>query len=74
MNIWRELTKKRTGIERFVVNGLAIAIVGGVFGTWAVVQGNPIPPVSVWFVIVGLVFAGVAMFMGIRDKHSSDEG
>ena len=54
--------------------GLAMAVVGVAMGLWAIVaQGDPIPLLSVWFVIVGLMFAGVAMLIGIRDKRSSDE-
>ena len=66
--MWSALTKKRIGSDRFVVVGLAMAIVGALFGTWAVVvSGDSIPPLSVSFVIVGLAVAGVGWYLGSRN-------
>lgn len=63
MDLWREFTKKREGIDRFVVNGLAFAVVGVGMGVLSLVfDGSPffVRSLAVSFVVVGMAMAGVA--------------
>ena len=63
MDLWREFTKKREGIDRFVVNGLAFAVVGVGVGVLSLVfDGSRLfmRSLAVSFVVVGLAWAGVA--------------
>jgi hypothetical protein len=62
MNVWREFTKRREGIDRFVVNGLAFAAVGVGYGLLNLVFDGSLFmwSMSVSFVLIGLASAGVA--------------
>ncbi len=62
MNVWREFTKKREGTDRFVVNGLAFAIVGVGWWVLSLVFDDSflMRSMSVSFVFIGLAMAGVA--------------
>lgn len=74
MSVWEELTKKRTGNDRFLVVGGAMAGVGLAFGLWAVVvNGDSMPPLAASFVFVGLALIGFAAFTGRRDRRRTDK-
>jgi hypothetical protein len=62
MNVWREFAKKREGTDRFVVNGLAFAVVGVGMGVLSLVfdWSFLLRSMSVSFVFIGLTIAGVA--------------
>ncbi len=62
MNVWREFTKKREGTDRFVVNGLVIAVVGVGWLALDLVFDSSLfmTTMSVTFIFVGLTMAGVA--------------
>ena len=61
MNVWREFAKKREGTDRFVVNGLAFAIVGVGMGVLSLVFDSfLLRSMSVSWVFVGLAMAGGA--------------
>jgi hypothetical protein len=62
MNVWREFTKRREGVDRFVVNGLSFALVGIGMGALSFIPDNSffLRSLAVSFVVVGLSTAGVA--------------
>ncbi len=62
MDLWQEFTKKRVGIDRFVVNGLVFAAFGVVWWVLGLVfdSSSFMRPMAVFFVVVGLAMAGVA--------------
>ncbi len=62
MDVWREFTKKREGTDRFVVNGLAFAVLGVGMGVLSLVFDNSflLRAMSVSWVFVGLAMAGGA--------------
>jgi len=76
MDLWREFTKKREGTDRFVVNGLAFAVVGVGMGVLSFVFDNSflMRSMSVSFVVVGLSMAGVAgVAIAYRKSDSADQ-
>ena len=76
MDLWREFTKKREGTDRFVVNGLAFAVVGVGMGVLSLVFDNSffLRSMAVSIVIVGLSMAGVAgVVVAYRKSDSADQ-
>jgi hypothetical protein len=76
-NLWREFTKKRDDIDRFVVNGLAFAAVGVGMGVLSLVFNGStffMRSLAVSFVVVGLCTAGVAsVVIAYRKSASADQ-
>ncbi len=74
MNVWREFTKRREGIDRFVANGLSPAFVGIGIGALSFVIDDFLFMISlaVSFVVVGLSTAGVAAIVIAHRKRYGD--
>ena len=62
MNVWDEFTKRREGIDRFVVNGLSFALVGIGMGVLNSMIDDSlfVTSLALSFVVIGLSTAGVA--------------
>jgi hypothetical protein len=76
MDLWREFTRKREGTDRFVVNGLAFAVVGVGMGVLSLVLDGSFPSraMAVSFVVVGLSMAGVAgVVIAYRKSDGADQ-
>jgi hypothetical protein len=71
MNVWSEFTKRREGIDRFVVNGLSFALVGIGMGVLSSMIDDSffMTSLAVSFVVIGLSTAGVAAIVIARRKR-----
>jgi hypothetical protein len=75
MEIWKAITKKREGPERFVSIGLGFAIGGALVWLWSVVtdRDDLMRMQAVSFAVVGLLIAGIAMaVIAYRKRDRSD--
>lgn len=75
MEIWRAITKRRAGPERFVASGLGVTTAGA--GVWllGVVtdRDDAMRTMAATFAVVGLLFAGIAMaVIAYRRRDRSD--
>lgn len=73
MDLWAELTRKRSGADRYVATGVAFAVVG--VGMWlASLVFSDVPELlAVSFVVVGLSTAGIAKVVGARRKDTGTD-
>jgi hypothetical protein len=71
MNVWREFTKRREGIDRFVVNGLSFALVGIGMGALSFIIDDSffMRSLAGSFVVIGLSTAGVAAIVIAHRKR-----
>jgi hypothetical protein len=75
MEIWKAFTKRREGPERFVASGLGVATAGAGIWLLGVVtdRDGAMRTMATTFVVVGLLFAGIAMaVIAYRKRDRSD--
>jgi hypothetical protein len=77
--MWEWLTRRRTGLDRYVITGIGVLIAGVVFWAWGIATGldstDPIVFYARGFVVVGIV--GTLIPLGVilyrRQSHRAEQ-